>query len=110
MAGFGALALVAPEAGEAGGGAELERSRALFAADLDRLSKVHVALIEPSPSHEQPAPDVMQFGLRPALAVRLRRAQRVIDQLEGIGELSYIGFGARQRRLHVRSRDTATSR
>src|SRR5262249_51537320 len=69
---------------------------------------MHFALVELPPSQKQPPFDMMQFGRRPALPLRLGRAQRLVDKHEGIGELSSIGFDARQHRLHVRSSDTAT--
>ena len=44
IAGFGALALVAPEAGEAGGGAQLKRFGMLVARDIERLTQTNFGL------------------------------------------------------------------
>src|SRR6185503_3022319 len=88
-AGFGALALIAPEAGEARRGAQLERAGALLAGDGEGAVVAGGRLVGGAAGREeQVAVEAMKLGIEVGLARLCGDGQGDRDRSLRLGELA----------------------
>jgi hypothetical protein len=91
--GFGALALVAPQAGEAGGSRELKRFRPLPFRDRERLMIAQLGGNFISGGVQQLASQPVQLGLVIALVNRLDKLRGLGKAVQALFQLTNLGIG-----------------
>src|SRR5258708_511468 len=97
FAGFVALASVAPESGEAGGGAQLPEVRALPPRNGDRLVKTLFRRLKITDTDEQFAANTMHVSLGPAFLVCLNLERSIVELLKPLTQPACLAKSFRKR-------------